>query len=116
MKVDYIKPVDHFVFAVGHVDHAGFEAAVQIWVATLATHPSCWRQAYKNDFYLFPKELDEEVAKLYLPAHGETLIVGVKVRPFQRWALPLLKGPLCILARLFALWPSRQVRALRIER
>ena len=33
MKVDYIKPVDYFVFAVGHVDHAGFEADVQIWVA-----------------------------------------------------------------------------------
>merc|ERR1711896_49399 len=54
-----------------------------------------WKEtkAYKNDVYLLPKELDEKVAKLHLPALGANLTVlskeqadyiGVKVEgPFK---------------------------------
>ena len=84
-----------------------------IWVAPLATPPSLcrarftnqvlaqldllknWKEtkAYKNDVYLLPKELDEKVAKLHIPALGAELTVlsqeqadyiGVKVDgPFK---------------------------------
>ena len=46
MKVDFIKPVDHPVFTIGHVVHAGFDADVQFWIATLVIQPSCCHQAH----------------------------------------------------------------------
>jgi len=54
-----------------------------------------WKEtkAYKNDVYLLPKELDEKVARLHLPALGAHLTtltkeqadyIGVKVEgPFK---------------------------------
>ena len=40
-----------------------------------ATVLSCRPRAYKNDVYLFPKELVEKVAKLYLPTLNMELTV-----------------------------------------
>ena len=52
MKVDCTKPqCCFFTFSVGHG---------------------------KNDVCLFPKELDEKVAKLHLPAHGAALNVPAR--------------------------------------
>ena len=36
---------------------------------------SCWYQAYKNDVYLFPKQLDVLVASLHPPSFGAALTV-----------------------------------------
>eukprot|EP00927_Polykrikos_kofoidii_P031576 TRINITY_DN27131_c2_g1_i1.p1 TRINITY_DN27131_c2_g1~~TRINITY_DN27131_c2_g1_i1.p1 ORF type:complete len:497 (+),score=94.30 TRINITY_DN27131_c2_g1_i1:63-1493(+) len=99
MKVENIKPqVDRFVFPDGHgviVLAAG--RTVNLGCAT--GHPSfvmsCsftnqvlaqldllrnWKEtrAYKNDVYLLPKELDEKVAKLHLPALGVQLTTLTK--------------------------------------
>ena len=41
------RHVVYSVFAIGHVEHAVLEAEVQIWVATLAIHPSCCLHPYK---------------------------------------------------------------------
>merc|ERR1711965_530904 len=114
IKVENIKPqVDRFVFPDGHgiiVLAAG--RLLNLGCAT--GHPSfvmsCsftnqvlgqldllknWKEtkAYKNDVYLLPKELDEKVANLHLPALGAELTklskeqadyIGVKIEgPFK---------------------------------
>ena len=83
LKVDCIRPVVESVFAIGHVDHAGLEADVQIWAATLAIRPPCCPQAYEYCVYLFTKELDEKVTI------SSFLLTEVsKLYALQRWALP----------------------------
>merc|ERR1712107_314586 len=114
MKVENIKPqVDRFVFPDGH----GIIVLVSGRLLNLGCatgHPSfvmsCsftnqvlgqldllanWKEGkgYKNDVYLLPKELDEKVARLHLPALGANLTtlskeqadyIGVKVEgPFK---------------------------------
>merc|ERR1712203_1107259 len=114
MKVENIKPqVDRFVFPDGH--GVIVLAAGRLLNLGCATgHPSfvmsCpftnqvlgqldllknWKEtkAYSNDVYLLPKELDEKVANLHLPALGAELTtlskeqadyIGVKVGgPFK---------------------------------
>merc|ERR1719203_641818 len=114
IKVENIKPqVDRFVFPDGH--GVIVLAAGRLLNLGCATgHPSfvmsCsftnqvlgqldllknWKEtkAYKNDVYLLPKDLDEKVARLHLPALGAKLTVlskaqadyiGVKVEgPFK---------------------------------
>ena len=59
-------------------------------------------RTFKNEVYIFPKELDEKMAKLHLAALGAELAVlaqeqavpkGVKVQgPLKGGALPLLSG------------------------
>merc|ERR1711985_34935 len=109
IKVENIKPqVDRFVFPDGHgVIILASGRLLNLGCAT--GHPSfvmsCsftnqvlgqldllknWKEtkAYKNDVYLLPKELDEKVARLHLPALGAELTtlskeqadyIGVKV-------------------------------------
>merc|ERR1711988_80581 len=109
MKVENIKPqVDRFVFPDGHdvivlasgrlcnlgcaTGHPSF---VMSCSSTNQVHAQLdllknWKetQAYKNDVYLLPKELDEKVASLHLPALGASMTtlskeqadyIGVKV-------------------------------------
>merc|ERR1711907_161526 len=96
IKVENIKPqVDRFVFPDGHgVIILASGRLLNLGCAT--GHPSfvmsCsftnqvlgqldllrnWQEnkGYKNDVYLLPKELDEKVAKLHLPALGANLTV-----------------------------------------
>merc|ERR1711877_15727 len=96
IKVENIKPqVDRFVFPDGH--GIIILAAGRLLNLGCATgHPSfvmsCsftnqvlgqldllknWKEnkGYKNEVYLLPKELDEKVAKLHLPALGANLTV-----------------------------------------
>merc|ERR1712232_275402 len=114
MKVENIKPqVDRFVFPDGHgVIVLASGRLLNLGCAT--GHPSfvmsCsftnqvlgqldllknWKEGkgYKNEVYLLPKELDEKVARLHLPALGAELTelskeqadyIGVKVEgPFK---------------------------------
>merc|ERR1712135_1734 len=114
MKVDNIKPqVDRFVFPDGHgvivlasgrllnlgcaTGHPSFVMSCSFTNQVLAQLDLLrnWKEtkAYKNEVYLLPKELDEKVAKLHLPALGAELTVltqeqadyiGVKVEgPFK---------------------------------
>merc|ERR1711972_937542 len=117
IKVENIKPqVDRFVFPNGNgiivlasgrllnlgcaTGHPSFVMSCSFTNQTLAqldllknwkeTDPS---KKYKNDVYLLPKELDEKVARLHLPALGAQLTelskeqaeyIGVKVTgPFK---------------------------------
>merc|ERR1719160_972434 len=109
VKVENIKPqVDRFVFPDGHgviilgmgrtvnlacaTGHPSFvmscsftnQTLAQLELAENAKRPA----AYKNDVYLLPKELDEKVANLHLPALGAEMTkltkeqadyIGVKV-------------------------------------
>merc|ERR1712013_555552 len=112
MKVENIKPqVDRFVFPDGHgvivlaagrlmnlgcaTGHPSFVMSCSFTNQTLAQLDLLrnWKEAdasskYKNDVYLLPKELDEKVARLHLPALGAHLTelskeqadyIGVKV-------------------------------------
>merc|ERR1711966_292337 len=114
IKVENIKPqVDRFVFPDGHgVIILASGRLMNLGCAT--GHPSfvmsCsftnqvlgqldllknWKEtkAYKNDVYLLPKDLDEKVARLHLPALGAEMTtlskdqadyIGVKVEgPFK---------------------------------
>merc|ERR1711945_9427 len=114
MKVENIKPqVDRFVFPDGHgvivlasgrllnlgcaTGHPSFVMSCSFTNQVLAQLDLLrnWKEtkAYKNEVYLLPKELDEKVAKLHLPALGAELTVltqeqadyiGVKVEgPFK---------------------------------
>merc|ERR1719351_321822 len=114
IKVDNIKPqVDRFVFPDGHgvivlasgrllnlgctTGHPSFVMSCSFTNQVLAQLDLLrnWKEtkAYKNEVYLLPKELDEKVAKLHLPALGAELTVltqeqadyiGVKVEgPFK---------------------------------
>jgi len=114
IKVENIKPqVDRFVFPDGHgviilasgrllnlgcaTGHPSFVMSCSFTNQTLAQLDLLknWKEtkAYKNDVYLLPKELDEKVARLHLPALGAQLTtlskdqadyIGVKVEgPFK---------------------------------
>merc|ERR1711862_702160 len=92
--VENIKPqVDRFVFPDGHgiimlasgrllnlgcaTGHPSFVVSCSFTNQTLAQLDLLknWREtkAYKNDVYLLPKDLDEKVARLHLPALGARL-------------------------------------------
>merc|ERR1712199_32077 len=96
IKVENIKPqVDRFVFPDGHgvivlasgrllnlgcaTGHPSFVMSCSFTNQVLAQLDLLknWKEtkAYKNDVYLLPKELDEKVAKLHLPALGANLTV-----------------------------------------
>merc|ERR1712070_930353 len=96
IKVDNIKPqVDRFVFPDGHgvivlasgrlcnlgcaTGHPSFVVSCSFTNQVLAQLDILknWKETktYKNDVYLLPKELDEKVAKLHLPALGANLTV-----------------------------------------
>merc|ERR1711916_318636 len=96
MKVDNINPqVDRFVFPDGHgvvvlasgrllnlgcaTGHPSFVMSCSFTNQVLAQLDLLrnWKEtkAYKNEVYLLPKELDEQVAKLHLPALGAELTV-----------------------------------------
>merc|ERR1719487_972244 len=94
IKVENIKPqVDRFVFPDGHgviilasgrllnlgcaTGHPSFVMSCSFTNQVLAQLDLLknWKEtkAYKNDVYLLPKELDEKVARLHLPALGAHL-------------------------------------------
>jgi len=94
IKVENIKPqVDRFVFPDGHgvivlasgrlvnlgcaTGHPSFVMSCSFTNQVLAQLDLLKNQketkAYKNDVYLLPKELDEKVASLHLPALGASL-------------------------------------------
>merc|ERR1711939_1054172 len=114
IKVENIKPqVDRFVFPDGHgvivlasgrlcnlgcaTGHPSFVMSCSFTNQVLAQLDILknWKEtkAYKNDVYLLPKDLDEKVARLHLPALGANLTVlskeqadyiGVKIEgPFK---------------------------------
>merc|ERR1712202_128226 len=114
IQVENIKPqVDRFVFPDGHgvivlasgrlcnlgcaTGHPSFVMSCSFTNQALAQLDLLknWKEnkGYKNDVYLLPKELDEKVARLHLPALGAQLTVptqeqadyiGVKVEgPFK---------------------------------
>ena len=94
MKVENVKPqVDRFVFPDGHgvivlasgrlcnlgcaTGHPSFVMSCSFTNQVLAQLDLVrnWKgdKAYKNDVYLLPKNLDEKVARLHLPALGAQL-------------------------------------------
>jgi len=94
IKVENIKPqVDRFVFPDGHgvivlasgrllnlgcaTGHPSFVMSCSFTNQVLAQLDLLknWKEtnAYKNDVYLLPKELDEKVARLHLPSLGAVL-------------------------------------------
>merc|ERR1711956_202587 len=94
IKVENIKPqVDRFIFPDGHgvivlaagrllnlgcaTGHPSFVMSCSFTDQVLAQLDPLknWKEtkAYKNDVYLLPKELDEKVARLHLPALGAQL-------------------------------------------
>merc|ERR1719219_101790 len=100
IKVENIKPqVDRYVFPDGHgvivlaagrllnlgcaTGHPSFVMSCSFTNQVLAQLDLLknWKetQAYKNDVYLLPKELDEKVARLHLPALGAHLTELTKV-------------------------------------
>merc|ERR1712007_102145 len=114
MKVENIKPqVDRFLFPDGHgiimlasgrlcnlgcaTGHPSFVMSCSFTNQVLGQLDLLknWKEGkgYKNDVYLLPKELDEKVARLHLPALGASLTtlskeqadyIGVKVEgPFK---------------------------------
>merc|ERR1711970_1512104 len=113
IKVENIKPqVDRFEFPDGHgiivlasgrllnlgcaTGHPSFVMSCSFTNQTLAQLDllkNMTEKKYKNDVYLLPKELDEKVARLHLPALGAQLTelskeqadyIGVKVAgPFK---------------------------------
>jgi len=113
IKVENIKPqVDRFEFPDGHgiivlasgrllnlgcaTGHPSFVMSCSFTNQTLAQLDllkNMTEKKYKNDVYLLPKELDEKVARLHLPALGAQLTtltkeqadyIGVKIEgPFK---------------------------------
>merc|ERR1712151_549932 len=99
IKIENIKPqVDRYVFPDGHGIIA-LAAGRLLNLGCATGHPSfvmsCsfpnqvlgqldllanWKEnkGYKNEVYLLPKELDEKVASLHLPALGAVLTVPTK--------------------------------------
>merc|ERR1711967_123754 len=96
IKVDNIKPqVDRFLFPDGHgiimlasgrlcnlgcaTGHPSFVMSCSFTNQTLAQIDinNNWKEnkGYKNQVYLLPKELDEKVARLHLPALGAEMTV-----------------------------------------
>merc|ERR1711934_887302 len=101
IKVENIKPqVDRFVFPDGHgiivlasgrllnlgcaTGHPSFVMSCSFTNQVLAQLDLLknWKEtkAYKNDVYLLPKELDEKVARLHLPALGANLTTMTKAQ------------------------------------
>merc|ERR1719206_999561 len=101
IKVENIKPqVDRFVFPDGHgvivlasgrllnlgcaTGHPSFVMSCSFTNQVLAQLDLLknWKEtkAYKNDVYLLPKDLDEKVAKLHLPALGAELTTLTKAQ------------------------------------
>merc|ERR1712238_150396 len=99
IKVENIKPqVDRFVFPDGHgvivlasgrlvnlgcaTGHPSFVLSCSFTNQVLAQLDLVknWKEtkAYKNDVYLLPKNLDEKVARLHLPAIGAKLTTLTK--------------------------------------
>merc|ERR1712010_339154 len=99
IKVENIKPqVDRFVFPDGHgvivlasgrllnlgcaTGHPSFVMSCSFTNQVLAQLDLLknWKEtkAYKNEVYLLPKELDEKVARLHLPALGAELTTLTK--------------------------------------
>merc|ERR1711912_214836 len=99
IRVENIKPqVDRFVFPDGHgviilasgrllnlgcaTGHPSFVMSCSFTNQVLAQLDILknWKEnkGYKNQVYLLPKELDEKVAKLHLPALGANLTVLTK--------------------------------------
>jgi len=99
MRVENIKPqVDRFVFPDGHgvivlasgrllnlgcaTGHPSFVMSCSFTNQTLAQLDLLknWKEtkAYKNDVYLLPKDLDEKVARLHLPALGAEMTTPTK--------------------------------------
>merc|ERR1712087_607043 len=99
VKIENIKPqVDRFVFPDGHgiimlaagrllnlgcaTGHPSFVMSCSFSNQTLAQLDILrnWKGAktYKNEVYLLPKELDEKVARLHLPALQARLTVLTK--------------------------------------
>merc|ERR1712225_191328 len=98
IKVDNIKPqVDRFIFPDGHgiivlasgrllnlgcaTGHPSFVMSCSFTNQTLAQLDllkNMKEKKYKNDVYLLPKELDEKVARLHLPALGAELTTLTK--------------------------------------
>merc|ERR1711915_846290 len=99
IKVENIKPqVDRFLFPDGHgiivlasgrllnlgcaTGHPSFVMSCSFTNQVLAQLDLVknWKgaQAYKNDVYLLPKDLDEKVARLHLPALGAQLTTLTK--------------------------------------
>jgi len=99
IKVENIKPqVDRFIFPDGHgvivlasgrllnlgcaTGHPSFVMSCSFTNQVLAQLDILknWKEtkAYKNDVYLLPKELDEKVARLHLPALGAELTTLTK--------------------------------------
>jgi len=101
IKVENIKPqVDRFIFPDGHAvivlasgrllnlgcatGHPSFVMSCSFTNQVLAQLDLLknWKEtkAYKNDVYLLPKELDEKVARLHLPALGAELTTMTKAQ------------------------------------
>jgi len=101
IKVENIKPqVDRFIFPDGHAvivlasgrllnlgcatGHPSFVMSCSFTNQVLAQLDLLknWKEtkAYKNDVYLLPKELDEKVARLHLPALGAELTTLTKAQ------------------------------------
>jgi len=101
IKVENIKPqVDRFVFPDGHgvivlasgrlvnlgcaTGHPSFVMSCSFTNQVLAQLDLVknWKEtkAYKNDVYLLPKNLDEKVARLHLPAIGAKLTTLTKAQ------------------------------------
>merc|ERR1711979_80146 len=101
IKVENIKPqVDRFIFPDGHgvivlasgrllnlgcaTGHPSFVMSCSFTNQVLAQLDLLknWKgaKAYKNDVYLLPKELDEKVAALHLPALGAELTTLTKTQ------------------------------------
>merc|ERR1711977_2698 len=98
IKVENIKPqVDRYVFPDGHgiivlaagrllnlgcaTGHPSFVMSCSFTNQTLAQLDllkNMTEKKYKNDVYLLPKELDEKVARLHLPALGAQLTTLTK--------------------------------------
>merc|ERR1712196_687808 len=98
IKVENIKPqVDRFEFPDGHgiivlasgrllnlgcaTGHPSFVMSCSFTnqtLAQLALLKNMKEKKYKNDVYLLPKELDEKVARLHLPALGAQLTTLTK--------------------------------------
>merc|ERR1711869_142032 len=83
IKGENIKPqVDRFVFPDGHgaTVHPSFVMSCSFTNQVLAQLDLLKREekGYKNDVYLLPKNLDEKVASLHLPALGAELTVPTK--------------------------------------
>merc|ERR1711924_445320 len=159
IKVENIKPqVDRFVFPDGHgviilasgrlcnlgcaTGHPSFVMSCSFTNQVLAQLDILknWKEtkAYKNEVYLLPKELDEKVARLHLPALGAEMTalsqeqadyIGVKVgaltslthtgieQSSRTWCMSLLLSFVGIVffhrTCMYRLYPCKQILVAR---